>query len=205
VLGYPKNDKMTYTQLADYIELSLPTDRDFYLLAESFGGPLAIELAVRRPKQVKGIILSATFVESPIFGSWALSPLSNMLPIQLIPGFVWEYALMGHAHNPELKTHVAQTMTSVNTSVVHHRIKEVLHTKVSPRITQLDMPILYLQGQNDNLVLAHNYDRVKRYLPQTQKVVVPASHMVLQMNPEVCKAAISEFILRKEQHVSTSN
>ena len=194
ILPYPKDAKLSYSELADYLEPNLPYGKPFYLLGESFAGPLVIELAIRRKAQVRGLILSATFSKSPAPLSFLLSPLSPFVHLELMPNFIVEQLLLGHGVSPELKNLLHQALSQANYSVLNHRIKEVMHVQDNPRIRELTMPILYLQGINDHLVPSHNYCHLKYLLPQIEHAIVQSSHVVLQTQPEYCKKVIVDFL-----------
>jgi pimeloyl-ACP methyl ester carboxylesterase len=44
----------------------LPTDRPFHLLGWSFSGPLALLAAAERPPGLRGVVLAASFVKTPV-------------------------------------------------------------------------------------------------------------------------------------------
>lgn len=195
ILAYPHDIKLKYQELADYIENLLPTDKPYYLLAESFGGPLAIELAVRHPKQVLGLILSATFISSPVYLSFLLNPVTELLPIQHIPQLLSDYIFLGNHGTPDLKKLLNETLVTLNNDVINFRIKEVINLQSNEKAYKLTLPILYLQGKYDNIIKAYNYENLKKELPQARKVVINSSHMVLQTEPELCRNAIRDFLI----------
>ena len=65
-VGYPPGPDNDYADLLPAVRAQLPTDRPFFLLGWSFSGPLALELAVREPQKVHGVVLAATFVRAPL-------------------------------------------------------------------------------------------------------------------------------------------
>ncbi len=92
ILGYPPDIPLGYEELERLIRPALPSDRPFFLLAESFGGPLAIRLAASRPKGLAGLILCTTFAKNPYpFWGWA-SSLAFLVPIKSLPR--WLRALL---------------------------------------------------------------------------------------------------------------
>jgi pimeloyl-ACP methyl ester carboxylesterase len=66
VLPLPDLEARSYAELADHLAPRLPKDEPFLLLGESFSGPLALELAARRPDGLAGVVLVASFVTSPV-------------------------------------------------------------------------------------------------------------------------------------------
>ncbi|WP_256667387.1 alpha/beta fold hydrolase [Pseudomonas sp. ANT_J28] len=65
VITYPSNTPLTYTALELLVLESLPTDRPFVLLGESFSGPIAISLSARQLPRQAGLVLCSTFGSVP--------------------------------------------------------------------------------------------------------------------------------------------
>lgn len=65
VLPLPMHGPQDYVTLASILRPQLPVSL-FVLLAESFAGPLAIELAAASPPGLRGLILSTTFARRPV-------------------------------------------------------------------------------------------------------------------------------------------
>ena len=67
VVAYPTHEARTYVGLEPIVEASLPSDgAPFALVAESFGGPLALRVAAKRPPGLVAVVLVATFVRAPV-------------------------------------------------------------------------------------------------------------------------------------------
>ena len=62
VVRYPGNGSSGYEGLVELARAALPTDGDFFILGESFSGPVAISLAAAHPPGLMGLILCCTFV-----------------------------------------------------------------------------------------------------------------------------------------------
>src|SRR5262245_46173500 len=65
VVRYPTDVPLGYTELLPIVTNAAIGD-DFVVLGESFSGPLAMVLAAAKPAKLRGVILCASFVESPI-------------------------------------------------------------------------------------------------------------------------------------------
>jgi pimeloyl-ACP methyl ester carboxylesterase len=65
IITYPPNIPLSYTALESLVRESLPTDRPFVLLGESFSGPIAISLSARQLPQQVGLVLCSTFARNP--------------------------------------------------------------------------------------------------------------------------------------------
>ena len=65
IIVYPRDRTLGYDDLLPFVEERLPEGR-FALMADSFSGPLAVTIAARYPDRIVRLILSSTFVSSPI-------------------------------------------------------------------------------------------------------------------------------------------
>ena len=65
VVSYPCREVLDVQGLLHVIEGALPTE-PYILVAESFSGPLAVRVAARRPLGLRGLVLVASFVRSPL-------------------------------------------------------------------------------------------------------------------------------------------
>jgi len=62
LFSYPRSECKTYEELKGLIIPYLPRDMPFFLLGESFSGPLSVMIAKEKPEGFKGLILCATFI-----------------------------------------------------------------------------------------------------------------------------------------------
>src|SRR5688572_15115527 len=81
VIPLPQSGPQDYATLTEYVLQRLPADRDYVLLAESFGGPIGANLALRGLPRLKGIIFIATFLSPP--PRW-LTLLGFVLPLEAV-------------------------------------------------------------------------------------------------------------------------
>jgi pimeloyl-ACP methyl ester carboxylesterase len=197
IISYPLNEKLTYKELLIFVESQLPSKSDFYILAESFGGPLAIEIATKYPNRVKSLFLSATFSSNPLLMMYAdkLLPFLTFSSTKYIPDFILDYIFLSGLGTKILLNELKNTLNDLNQEVIKFRIKEVLLLKNNINMKNLTMPVTYFQGKNDNLILQHNFNNLKRVIPHIKKVEIKSGHMVLQTCPEQC---LEEIILTIE-------
>src|SRR5262245_59806871 len=78
VVQYPKIGPQTYDALLESVSRDIPREEPMILIAESFGGPLAIRYAAVNSDSVRGMVLSASFIQSPM-PRWM-----GLLPIQTL-------------------------------------------------------------------------------------------------------------------------
>jgi pimeloyl-ACP methyl ester carboxylesterase len=88
VVAYPIDRALDYADLVQLARESLPTDRPYLLVGESFSGPIAISLAASRPEGLRGLVLVCSFARSPMPVPNALRSLISRLPVKLIPNWI---------------------------------------------------------------------------------------------------------------------
>ena len=71
VVRYPVRKDVSYEELLEIVMGEIDSSRPFVVLAESFSGPLAIELYERMGGNLKGMIFCSTFARSQSFSAFA--------------------------------------------------------------------------------------------------------------------------------------
>ncbi len=194
VVAYPTQEPLGYDQLLPLVLEALPTGEPYLLLGESFGGPLSLRIAATRPKGLKGLILCGSFVTCPIAcaPSW-FAHLVGPLPFRLFPLALRTQAMLGMYETPEHHLLANEAILQVAPSVFAHRVREILRVDVSEELRNCDVPILYMQGKRDRIVLASNLRRVQRIHPNIRCVQIDSGHMILKTRPAESARAIAEF------------
>ena len=186
VVRYPVDRVMSYEELATDVAGHLPQGERFVLLGESFGGPLALLLAARRPAGLVGVILCATFVTSP--RPWVgplLRPFAKPWPFRLYPAY--------KRATPGAWAAAAEVSRLVRPDVIASRVRMVLSVDVRQQLSGCPVPILYLRAARDRLVPAANLHRIQQLRPDVSAVNLPSPHQVLQRRPTESAAAIARF------------
>lgn len=65
VVHYPKEQVIGYKDLVNLAHDALPKDDSYFVLGESFSGPIAIALATDVPLLMRGMIRCCTFARNP--------------------------------------------------------------------------------------------------------------------------------------------
>lgn len=194
VVSYPCDVPLSYGKLETIASQSLPTDRPFVLLGESFSGPIAIALtALRLPQQV-GLVLCCTFVRNP---RPLLSPLrfiANILPIGAVPATWLSPLLLGQFATAALRTALSRAINRVSPAVMRSRLRSVLDVDVSAQLAQVNVPTVYLRASEDRLVPHAASMRISQLKPQMQMIDVNAPHCLLQAAPDEAARLIIEFL-----------
>lgn len=162
-------------------ELAQSGDRPVYLCGESFGGCLALKVALHSPQLFSRIILvnpASSFQQRPWLG-WG-GPITSWLPLPL-------YRLSSAALLPWLAN--LERLAPVDRQALLHAIESVPQatsvwrlsllsefTFTEAQLKQLTQPVLLLAGAMDRLLPSVNeVQRLAQYLPQAKTVILPMS------------------------------
>lgn len=183
----PRDEVRDYPALAEWLLQRLPSDR-FMLVAESFSGPLAV-LVAEQCESVAGLVLVATFVESPLPSV-----------IRHCPQFMWRYsppefllrAVLTGGDAP-LAAAVRRAMLGVNRGVVAARVTAALQVDVARELQKVACPVLYIQAGKDRLVSARSAARIRAVRPDTQFARIDGPHLLLQTCPDEAWVHVKQF------------
>ena len=199
VVSYPRDSSMRYPDLVSLVRESLP-DRDFYLLGESFSGPIALKIAAEQPRGLRGVILCATFVRNPTpllpacLRFLVVAPLFCAWPVSLRFGF-----LTPAGNADELRVLVKKARQAVSNRVLAARTRDALGVNVEQEFRACAYPMLYLSGARDLVVPESNLRAMLRLRPDLQSRCLDTSHLVLQENPSESATLIGRFM---ESHLA---
>src|SRR5690606_9464114 len=145
VLELPEHGPQDYDALAHKIAERLPST-PFVLLGESFSGPVAYRLAMRKPPGLQGVIFAASFLIAPS----AALPLLKRLPISLRlatqPWLLRAMCLGQNASDQTLQL-VQKEIRGLDKALIRARL-HTLATLQAP-LQRLDLPALHLWPQRD--------------------------------------------------------
>jgi pimeloyl-[acyl-carrier protein] methyl ester esterase len=202
VVAYPKDKTLGYEELLPLVLAALPSPLPFVLLGESFSGPLALMAAATRPPGLMGVILCATFVRNPMWPRLpGLRHLANPMAFRFYPMVSRVKAMLGGYSTPEWRALKAEALSEVRPAVIAHRVREVLQVNVIRELASCPVPILYLRGERDRVVPAHNLREIVAARPAVEVAYFPSPHLVLQTQPVLASAAISTFVAGLDQEI----
>ena len=183
VVSYPQFGNQSYERLGRLILPTLPRDRDYVLIGESFGGPLAIWLAVHAAHKPMKMVLAATFAVSP-FGALGRLAVPLLGIGQWLPLWTWQINLIlfNNKHRQIAET-IHETVRPISRSVLLDRVRAVLTCDMRGWLSQIALPVLCLHAAKDRLLprwLPRGFDS----LPDVTVVDLDLPHMILQSDPD---------------------
>lgn len=193
VIRYPTSGRLGYDELEAIARQSLPTSGDFFILGESFSGPIAVSIAASRPLGLAGVILCSSFVRTPRPTLALLRGLTRLLPVKLAPERMLSYFLLGRDATPLLRSRLRSAMARVSTASLQSRLHAVATVDVSEKLKAVSAPLLYLRATRDRLISPASAGYIVDTHPDVQLVSVDAPHFLLQCAPAEAARIVTEF------------
>jgi pimeloyl-[acyl-carrier protein] methyl ester esterase len=192
---YPTDSSLAYSEFADIISTCAPTSDSFMLVAESFSVPLAIQWAATSPANLKGLVLCAGFVTSPI-QSWLRPICTIFVPILFrmpLPKIIVNFFLVGSNASPPLVDAVRAAVSSVQPKVLSARLRNVLDCDSRADLSRVTVPILFIQPSQDRLIGPAKLEEMRRLKPQAAVEMMVGPHLLFQREPQQSAAVITRF------------
>jgi pimeloyl-ACP methyl ester carboxylesterase len=194
VVPYPASVPLDYEDLIGFVRDKLPVEDQFFILGESFSGPLAVSLAAHGPTNLRGLILCASFVRCPLPWPATWKPLTRLLPIGVLPTGILSLPLLGRFGNPEARRLLASALAKVHANVLRARLRAVLSVDVREHAANVKVPFLYLQASADWVVPRSASIEISQAVQRLQVIELDGPHMLLQTSPAAAAQAVESFV-----------
>jgi pimeloyl-ACP methyl ester carboxylesterase len=197
VVRYP-DVPLGYDALIAHARQALPATGDFFLLGESFSGPVAVALAAEGHPRLRGLILSAAFISNPLPWTSPIAPLVEVAPVTGAPASLLTRALLGQFNTPSRRSMIGASLAQTSRTTIRARLRAIAKVDMRDRLAAVTVPILYLRASHDRIVPDCAGDLVIQIQPETTLVTVQAPHFLLQVG--FCEAArsISAFVAKTQ-------
>lgn len=195
VVSYPRHECNSYEDLKKLVISSIPRDMPYFLLGESFSGPLSIMVAYEQRAELSGLILCATFVKNPfrILPSWVR--FLSFSPIYCLwPSLIYFRAKLARKNFGPLAELALKAIRSVNPEVISHRVKSILSVNVEKELESCTCPIMYLMAEKDRLIGRHNYRWIKAVKKDVALETIDTKHFILQLEPKRSAEIVVKFM-----------
>ena len=195
-ISYPADAGLNFSELVAGVLRSLPRDKKYVLIAESFSGPIALRVASAAPAGLSAVVLSTTFIKAPVSG--LLGFLKRRLGAVLFRAspreFALRYFLLGREAPHGLVTKTADIVRALSPQVMASRADMALDMDVEDDLRRSQYPILYLRGTRDHLIRKRTADEMLLIKPAMRLRNIDGPHCLLQVKPIECWQAINEFL-----------
>ena len=196
IIRYPTDKLLSFEEAVECAAAQIPAHDPPIVIAESFSGPVAIQMIGSGRVQAKALILCATFAKSPRPIVWRIISFLR-LPLLIMPDMpkrffkivIGEDKLIADLLPLWKKVHA-----DVPARVMNHRLKIINGVDVTKWLTELPVPCCYLQAVNDRVVPSSCVEDIKKCAPLLEVKRINAPHFILQAQPQACLDAIEEFV-----------
>lgn len=193
VVAYPSDPRYGYRELVEMIRARIGA-RTVVVLGESFSGPIAVELAATMPGQVKGLIMVATFLRSPL-PAW-LVKLAGGVDLRRMPRGPLDAILRGGTRDPKLAGMMSDIIATMPPGVRASRLRTVSKANALAAFERVQCPILALHGRGDWLVPRRPLETAIRGKQRAVMKLLNGPHMLLQNNPKAAAREIEAFLAK---------
>jgi pimeloyl-ACP methyl ester carboxylesterase len=201
IVSYPPREPLGYAALMPLVEAAAAEPGEFVVVGESFSGPLALMLAAGHPPGLRGVVLCASFVRSPLPASalwrWILRPWL----FRLLPSWLVSMVLLARHRRGKLGRLLGEAVRSVSGDAMAARARAMADIDVTAELRACPVPVLYLRARQDRVVGPRCWRLVQAERPDTEVAELACPHLVLQAAPSEAAAVLVSFC----QRVATPN
>ncbi|HNY67029.1 MAG TPA: alpha/beta hydrolase [Deltaproteobacteria bacterium] len=197
VVRYPP-ENLSFAETVQCAAEQVPPDlENAVVLAESFSGPVAVELAASGRIRAKCLVLCSTFARSPrpvLLNALRHLPLERVLGLP-VPRFIFRRITAGGNEAADLFLDLLSRVRDlVPAGVLAHRLGVIAGVDVRHRLPCLRMPCLYIQAASDRSVPASCLHDFACAVPDLRVKRMVGPHFILQARPAACLQAIGDFV-----------
>ncbi len=168
----------------------LDADR-FFVAGHSLGGAVALELALRHPERVRGLILIATGAHFPAL---AATPSLFLLPVAVAPG-KFRDLFLGEGVSAEALALARAAVAGCPPDIIRADISAAKAFDARAALPRVRCPALILCGTEDHITPPRYAAWLKEGLPDAHVVLIRgAGHMLPLERPEQVNAALATFL-----------
>ena len=193
IIPLPQCGKQDYQTLTEYIKNQLPKE-DFILLAESFSGAIAFNLAKDKTNHLCGIIFVASFLSAP---SRLLLLCAQLLPLKLLSnlpgaGFMQQNLFFGNQANKKLLDIFKKTINSVPTKIMRQRMQS-MRSLVFQK-TKIELPTATILPLTDKLLAKNKRHEFQKCFTNITVFKLNGPHFILQTKAKESAKIILNWI-----------
>lgn len=182
-VSYPQDDRHTYVDLVKLGIAALEETGPGVVLAESFGGAVALMVALERPDLVKQLVLVNTFARYPrrlfidvagLFGPWLANRPSHPASRPLRGAFFF-----GPGLSKADRDAWWERTADVPMRVYGYRCRLLRDLDLRSRLGEVRAPAVVFVSPNDRVVPAPAGRLLANLLPRARLIEVPAGHAAM--------------------------
>jgi pimeloyl-ACP methyl ester carboxylesterase len=148
----------------------------------SFGGAIALELAVEHPRRVGALVVQGADSKFPsTIGSFIARRVLERFPLPADNRFLNQFFNLLHGAKPEpgpLVNFVVERIWETDQSVIAQRLAQIESFDITEQLWRIDAPTLVLAGSKDVIVPRSRQARLARSIPGARmEVLEGAGHI----------------------------
>lgn len=195
VISYPDRPPMGYAALEEFVRPQLPA-HDYFLLGESFAGPLATVLAHKAGPNLRGLVLAATFVRNPLHHSLVPAAKIALRSMgKIIPPDAVIRAMLLDERSENMMAMTRDRIIELDEETLLTRCNEALSVDCRPELSTLGIPVLIMAAKHDRLIHKSAALEMKELAKNATYAEFDAPHYLLQTVPAETLSVIRDFML----------
>lgn len=202
-LNYDKSGQLLDQALAIQAQRieNLYANQSVTIVAESYSGLLAYELLTRQNMNITRVVFVASFLSTPNKIASIASTINTEClesALKFTPDWIWGRVLFGKWQNEYLRALFMDAMNQTPNQLLQQRLNNIAIAKLPTAL--IDVPCLYLQGKQDNLVAAKNIILFSQLFTNFEYQALEGTHFLLQTNPKEVWQAVSAMFVRNNDN-----
>lgn len=195
IVSYPENRPLDYAGHLEYVLAALPESEPYVILGESFSGPLALMAAAHNPGELRGIILSATFIDWPLaLPAWIARLAVSCGVFRLKSTQLFFRIVLGKNASAELKSLFPKMLARLTPAVLAARARAVMTVDCHEELRSCPVPVLALISDRDRIVSRRCGELMRQVRPDIEITHFDAPHLILQLATAEALERICRFI-----------
>ena len=196
IISYPTGQQQTFAQRVGHVKCKLPPNKPILLLAESFSGPVAIEILSSGQFQIERVVFIATFAKSPqptLLGMTKHLPLSSLLRLNLPDVFIRHFCLGTGATEKQVVL-FKKAVAEVAPEVLAERLQILATVDLRNKRRDIKVPCCYIQAEDDKLVPSGALNDFEKGIEKLNVQKINGPHFILQAEAKGCAEIICHEI-----------
>jgi pimeloyl-ACP methyl ester carboxylesterase len=193
IATYPTDSPAGYAGLEAVARSFLPSDQPFFLLAESFSGPIGIAIAASAPPGLRGLVLSCSFARNPRPVLALLRPMIAAMSPARLPLRLLDILLLGRFTSAALRDSLVRSLARVTPKALRARALAALSVDATAALRSVRVPVLYLRAAHDRVVPRASSKHIASSANNVRIVEFDAPHFLLQVLPAQAASVIMKF------------
>jgi PAS domain S-box-containing protein len=196
IVRYPTDKFLSFEETVECAAAQIPDGHPPVVIAESFSGPVAVQMITSGRIKAQALVLCATFARSPHPVSWRVVRFLK-LPLLIrpdMPRAFFKFIIGDEQQITALLPLWKKVHADVPAHMMASRLALINNLDVTQELRKLTIPCCYLQATDDRIVPSRCLKDFDRNIPHLYVRKIKAPHFILQAAPQTCLATIDKFL-----------